>query len=88
MSAGGYLGGHLSFAQGANVNRNAWDEGISEWTPVADEASLADGDHTVAHAGEIVVDVFQQVQSRGDVDAVALEAHRFGRRRHEPADIA
>lgn len=52
MSAGGFLGGHLTFTQGANVNRNAWDEGISDWTPVADDASLTDGEHTVVHAGE------------------------------------
>jgi nitrite reductase/ring-hydroxylating ferredoxin subunit len=52
MSAGGYLGGHLSFAQGANVNRNAWEHGISDWTPVADEASLPDGEPTVVEAGD------------------------------------
>jgi len=68
MSAGGYLGGHLSFAQGANVNRNAWDEGISEWTPVTDDASLADGAPTVVHAGETRILLRKD---RGRITAVA-----------------
>jgi nitrite reductase/ring-hydroxylating ferredoxin subunit len=56
MTAGGYLGGHLSYAQGANVNRNAWDEGIGEWTPVADEAELSgDGPHVVEVQGTAVL---------------------------------
>lgn len=41
MAAGGYLGGHLSFAQGVKVNRTAWREGPSEWTPVLADADLA-----------------------------------------------
>ena len=29
---GAYLGGHLSFARGVNVNRTAWQEGPQDWT--------------------------------------------------------
>lgn len=39
LLVGGYLGGHLTFVRGVNVNRTAWSEGPHEWTPVmrADE---------------------------------------------------
>ncbi len=39
------------------------------------------------HAGEIVVHMFQHVQSGGDVDAITLEAHCLGGRGHQPSDI-
>ena len=37
---GAYLGGHLSFARGVNVNRTAWQEGPQDWTPVLPDADL------------------------------------------------
>lgn len=45
LLGGAYLGGHLSFAKGVNVNRHAYLEGPSEWTAVLSETDLADGDH-------------------------------------------
>ena len=54
-SAGGFLGGHLSFAKGVNVNRTAWRRGPSQWTDVLDEADLAPGEHRMAQAGQISV---------------------------------
>jgi nitrite reductase/ring-hydroxylating ferredoxin subunit/uncharacterized membrane protein len=43
LVAGGYLGGYLSFALGVNVNHTAWEFGPEEWTAVAAESELADG---------------------------------------------
>lgn len=43
MMAGGYLGGHLSYTKGVNVNRNAFDHRVQDWTPVLDESDLAEG---------------------------------------------
>ncbi|MCU1451413.1 MAG: iron-sulfur protein [Acidimicrobiales bacterium] len=80
MSAGGYLGGHLSYAQGANVNRNAWDEGIGEWTPVADESELGgDGPHMVDVQGTAVL-----VHRRGgELTAIADHCGHAGGPLHE-----
>ncbi|MGH9155174.1 MAG: Rieske 2Fe-2S domain-containing protein [Acidimicrobiales bacterium] len=38
MTAGGYLGGHLTFARGLGVNNAFWQHPIEDWTPVCDEA--------------------------------------------------
>ncbi|WP_347351484.1 Rieske 2Fe-2S domain-containing protein [Intrasporangium sp.] len=45
LLAGGYLGGHLSFGKGVNVNRVAWEEGPGDWVAVLPEAELGDGEH-------------------------------------------
>ena len=42
-SGGGYLGGHLVYRQGMNVDRNAWKHGGDDWVDVADDLALADG---------------------------------------------
>ncbi|MHA7264622.1 Rieske (2Fe-2S) protein [Arthrobacter sp. TMN-37] len=45
-----YLGGHLSYARGVNVNRTAWREGPAAWTPVLADGELADGARRVVEA--------------------------------------
>ncbi|TVT58460.1 Rieske (2Fe-2S) protein [Amycolatopsis rhizosphaerae] len=40
--AGAYLGGHLGYVRGVNVNRTAWHTPPTEWTPVLPAAELAD----------------------------------------------
>ena len=45
LLAGSYLGGHLSFVKGVNVNRTAWQDGPREWTDVLADTELADGGH-------------------------------------------
>src|SRR5215210_7492513 len=42
-TVGGYLGGHLSYRQGVNVDHNAWTEGPGDWVDVAAESDLAEG---------------------------------------------
>lgn len=44
MLAGGFLGGHLSFAEGTGVNRNAFEAPPEDWTDVAAESDLPDGE--------------------------------------------
>lgn len=39
-----YLGGHLSFVRGIGVNRTAFQERSDEWTDVAADAEIADGE--------------------------------------------
>ncbi len=43
-SVGGYLGGHLVYRQGMNVDRNAWKHGGDDWVDVADDLALAADD--------------------------------------------
>lgn len=45
LVAGAYLGGHLSFVRGVDVNRTAWQEAPADWTPVLAEKDLLDGQH-------------------------------------------
>ncbi|MDA8357838.1 MAG: Rieske (2Fe-2S) protein [Actinomycetota bacterium] len=42
--AGGYLGGHLSFVKGVNVNRTAWEERPTTWTVALSDAALGEGE--------------------------------------------
>ncbi len=48
---GGYLGGHLSYRQGVNVDRNAWEEGPADWVDTIDESELEEATPVVVSAG-------------------------------------
>lgn len=54
-TVGGYLGGHLSYRQGVNVNRNAWEEGPEGWVDVAAESELVEGRPVAADADGVRV---------------------------------
>ncbi|HET7305961.1 MAG TPA: Rieske 2Fe-2S domain-containing protein [Segeticoccus sp.] len=43
LGVGGYLGGHLAYSRGVNVNHTAFHSPPSEWTPVLPDAELAEG---------------------------------------------
>lgn len=43
LSAGGYLGGYLSFARGVGVNNAFWQHPPEDWTPVLGESDLPEG---------------------------------------------
>src|SRR3954469_17435586 len=43
VSAGGWLGGHLSYSEGVGVDNTAFEDYPSDWTAVADAADLQDG---------------------------------------------
>ncbi|WP_461747167.1 Rieske (2Fe-2S) protein [Kocuria sp. U4B] len=55
VMGGGYLGGHLVFVRGVNVNRTAWRRGPRQWTDVLADADLAAGGHRVVPAGSVSV---------------------------------
>jgi len=55
MAVGSYLGGHLSFVKGVNVNRIAWQEGPRDWTDVLADAELANGGHRKVDAAGVPV---------------------------------
>ena len=51
-TAGAYLGGHLAWRKGVNVDRHAWDHAPDDWTGVTLEAPLDDGVPVVVPAGD------------------------------------
>ena len=42
LTAGGYLGGHLSFAEGVGVDHTTFEEGPEDWTDVGADGELAE----------------------------------------------
>lgn len=57
LGAGGWLGGHLSYAQGMGVDQTVFDPGKQEWTAVSDldAGDLREGTPVCAVAGETPV---------------------------------
>ncbi len=51
VSAGGYLGGHLTFGRGLGVDHQAFLERPSEWTDALEADSLEEDTPTLAEAG-------------------------------------
>ncbi|MGI9022546.1 MAG: Rieske 2Fe-2S domain-containing protein [Acidimicrobiales bacterium] len=70
-TVGGYLGAHLSYRQGVNVDRNAWAEGPDDWVEVGDADAVAnEGEPVAVSAGEMVVLLVRQgdaITAIGDV---------------------
>jgi nitrite reductase/ring-hydroxylating ferredoxin subunit len=66
LGLGGFLGGHLSFAQGVGVNQTTFDPGPADWTEV-DASGLEDGKPLGVLAGETPVVL---VRHRGHVHAM------------------
>jgi nitrite reductase/ring-hydroxylating ferredoxin subunit len=62
LSAGGYLGGHMSFVKGVGPNQTAHGEVPEDWTVIASAGDLEPGNPISAVAGEIPVFVL----SHGD----------------------
>ena len=59
-TVGGYLGAHLSYRQGVNIDRNAWEEGIDDWVDVVGDEELVHGSPVAARAGEVAVLLVRQ----------------------------
>jgi nitrite reductase/ring-hydroxylating ferredoxin subunit len=55
LLTGGYLGGHLAYSRGVDVNHTAWEHGPKEWTPVLSEADLPTGAHRTVDADGVQV---------------------------------
>jgi nitrite reductase/ring-hydroxylating ferredoxin subunit/uncharacterized membrane protein len=60
ISAGGYLGGHLSYVQGVGVERRRFAGGPKEWTAVLDAAELDEGRPRVVRADDTEVLLYRQ----------------------------
>jgi nitrite reductase/ring-hydroxylating ferredoxin subunit/uncharacterized membrane protein len=55
LAAGGYLGGHLSYARGVGVDQTVFDAGPGDWTDAAGAGDLEEGKPTAATAGDTPV---------------------------------
>jgi nitrite reductase/ring-hydroxylating ferredoxin subunit len=43
LAGAGYLGGHMTLAEGVGVDHTTFEDGPEEWTAVLDDAEIADG---------------------------------------------
>jgi len=76
LTAGGYLGGHLSFAEGVGVDHTAFEEGTEDWTDVLAETELGEGAMRCVDADGTAVLV---ARAEGEVYALSNScAHRGG----------
>lgn len=75
LTAGGYLGGYLSFVRGVNVNRAAWQEDTDEWTPVLPEVELTDDEPCRVEVGGVPVMLYRHA---GRVSALAATCSHMG----------
>jgi nitrite reductase/ring-hydroxylating ferredoxin subunit len=76
LTAGAYLGGHLSFAEGMGVDQTAFEHPPDDWTPVLDDAELTEGDKRCVLADGTAVMV---ARSGGALYALSNHcAHRGG----------
>jgi nitrite reductase/ring-hydroxylating ferredoxin subunit/uncharacterized membrane protein len=60
ISAGGYLGGHLSYVQAVGVERKRFAGGPREWTAVLDAADLAEASPRVVQAGDTEILLYRE----------------------------
>jgi nitrite reductase/ring-hydroxylating ferredoxin subunit/uncharacterized membrane protein len=77
---GAYLGGHLAWRKGVNVDRHAWDHPSEEWADVAAENELEEGKPLAVTAGD---DRVLLVRDRGAVRAIADVCGHAGGPLHE-----
>jgi nitrite reductase/ring-hydroxylating ferredoxin subunit/uncharacterized membrane protein len=76
LTAGGHLGGHLSYSEAVGVDQTAFDTGPQEWTEVLDESALADGR---LHAADVDGQTVLVVRHQGEVHVLNDRcAHRGG----------
>jgi predicted membrane protein DUF2231 len=76
LLGGGYLGGHLCFVLGVEVNRTAWEQPPQQWTPVLADTELADGELCRADAGGVTGPA---VPDRGNGVCPGQHLHSHGR---------
>jgi nitrite reductase/ring-hydroxylating ferredoxin subunit/uncharacterized membrane protein len=76
LGASGYLGGHLSYAEGIGVDQTAFEEPPEEWTAAMRDAELPEGESRYAEVGGVGVLV---ARHRGAVYALSNRCvHRGG----------
>ena len=77
---GAYLGGHLAWRKGVNIDRHAWDHPSDEWADVAAEDELEEGKPVAVTAADGPVLL---IRDRGVVRAIADVCGHAGGPLHE-----
>jgi nitrite reductase/ring-hydroxylating ferredoxin subunit len=80
LTAGGYLGGHLAFAEGVGVDHTVFEDGPEDWTDVLAEADLQDGRARCVQADGTAVMV---VKRQGALFALSNHCAHLGGPLHE-----
>ena len=76
VGAGGWLGGHLSYAEGVGVDNTVFEQYPSEWTPVLDDSAVHEDEPQCVEVDGVPILV---VRSGGRLHALAERcAHRGG----------
>jgi nitrite reductase/ring-hydroxylating ferredoxin subunit/uncharacterized membrane protein len=76
----GYLGGHMTFAEGVGVDQTTFEQPTDEWTAVLDDASLGEGEARCVEAGGAAVMV---VRREGALYALSNRCSHRGGPLHE-----
>jgi nitrite reductase/ring-hydroxylating ferredoxin subunit len=80
MVAAGYLGGHMTLAEGVGVDQTTFEQGVGEWTDVLAEAELPAGEARCVEADGTPVMV---VRRNGTLYALSDRCSHRGGRLHE-----
>jgi nitrite reductase/ring-hydroxylating ferredoxin subunit/uncharacterized membrane protein len=80
LTAGGYLGGHLSFAEGIGVDRNVFEDAPEGWTDVLAEGDVGEGQMRCVEADGTTVLV---ARWQGDLHALSNSCSHRGAPLHE-----
>lgn len=67
---GGFLGGHLSYANAVKVNKTADRKGPAQWTPVLADHDLPEGGHVKADAAGVSVLLYRSGEDIQALDSV------------------
>lgn len=80
VTAGGYLGGHLSYGAGVGVDHNAFEEAPEDWVRVARDADIAEGSPQLVTAEGFGVLLYRR---GGALHAIADRCSHAGGPLHE-----
>jgi nitrite reductase/ring-hydroxylating ferredoxin subunit len=80
LTAGGYLGGHLSFAEGIGVDHTVFEDAVEDWTDVLATDALAENEPQCVEADGTAVMV---VRHGGDVYALSEHCSHLGGPLHD-----
>ncbi|WP_416429827.1 Rieske 2Fe-2S domain-containing protein [Paenarthrobacter nicotinovorans] len=70
VTFGGYLGGHLTYADAVNVNKTADRRGPAKWTSVLAEGELPDGTHRKVQVRGVSVLLYRSGTTIRGIDSV------------------
>jgi nitrite reductase/ring-hydroxylating ferredoxin subunit/uncharacterized membrane protein len=76
LGAGGWLGGHLAYAEGVGVDQTSFEEAPGDWTAAMGEGDLPEGETRYAEVAGVGVVV---ARHRGEIHALSSHCvHRGG----------